>query len=647
MQYTNNHRFKGKWITSAEFAELEKINVFHRYLDEVSVPKSEYRNCHILFRRRFELDCTNNAKIIIGADDCFKLYINGEFVTECFSQTWREVDVEKYLHAGENLLAVHTYYQGLINRVFVSGDNCHGLICDLLVDGETVLTSDEEFLYSYHDGYISNGIIGCDTQFAEIYDANAKQVGFEKADFDDSDWAHAKVRKDGCTLFSTEAKLLVFEKIKPKLLKTDYGWFADFSANYVGYFNLTAKGEKGGKITLRFGQELDENGRVKFKMRAGCDYEDIFILSGNSDDLRQFDYKAFRYAEIILPEDCEIDESSVSLTARHYPFEAEVRTFDNDELEKIRRLCVHTLKYGVQETVQDCPDREKGYYLGDGCYIALTFGKLTGDRSLFRQLVRDALRTKSVSPSLLTCLNCSLIQEIAEFPLITVIAVKIYFSMTGDRAFVDEIINELRAVLDYYKNEYTNGGLITKIDKWCVVEWPENFRDNYDVELEQNKYLSETHCVINAYYYAALCAFNELAGETVYDTAKIKNAYLNAFFDSGKPCFRDSVHSNRSSLVSNLFSYAFDLCPDSQTEEKIIAEFERRGINSVNMFTAFPVLHKLKSDGRDISKHLLNPNAWLNMLAEGATATFETWGKEQKWNTSLFHLTLSYAAFFI
>ena len=30
-------------------------------------------------------------------------------------------------------------------------------------------------------------------------------------------------------------------------------------------------------------------------------------------------------------------------------------------------------------------------------------------------------------------------------------------------------------------------------------------------------------------------------------------------------------------------------------------------------------------------------NAWLNMIAEGGTTTFEAWGKEQKRNTSLFH----------
>ena len=38
---------------------------------------------------------------------------------------------------------------------------------------------------------------------------------------------------------------------------------------------------------------------------------------------------------------------------------------------------------------------------------------------------------------------------------------------------------------------------------------------------------------------------------------------------------------------------------------------------------------------------------WLRMLQEGATTTFEAWGKGLKWNTSLFHLTFSYAALFL
>ncbi len=647
MQYINR-KLNGKWITTSEFEKLPYINVFHRYLDSYPVPKSEFQNCHILFRKRFFLDKTKNAKIFIGADDCFKLYINGKFVSECFSQNLREIDIEKYLSKGENLLAVHTYYHGLINRVFVSGDNCHGLLCDIIVDGKTVLSSDETFLYSYHEGYKSNGIIGYDTQFSEIYDAGAKQVGFEKVNFDDSEWKNARVKENAlCTLGVSQAKLLVFETIKPVLEKTDYGYLADFSSNFVGYLNLTAKGEKGSEIILRFGQELDDNGRVRYKMRANCTYEDRMILSGTDDELSEFDYKAFRYAEIILPKDAEIDEKSITLTARHYPFETKEKNFEDEALNKIWKLCIHTLKYGVQETVQDCPDREKGYYLGDGSYIALTFGKLTGDWSLFRQLIRDALNTSHVSPSLLTCLNCSLIQEIAEFPLIMVNAVNIYLSLTDDREFVEDIIPDLKALLDYYHQEYTDGVLINRIDKWCVVEWPEQFRDNYDVNLEQNSLLCDTHCVINAYYYAALCSFNNLSCTAVYDTETVKKAYLEAFYDEKNYCFKDSATSEHSSFISNVFSYAFGLCPDTSAEEKIFCEIQQRGISAVNIFALFPLMYKLKCDGRDLTQFISDERAYLNMLSQGATTTFETWGKEKKWNTSLFHLTLSYIAFFM
>ena len=35
------------------------------------------------------------------------------------------------------------------------------------------------------------------------------------------------------------------------------------------------------------------------------------------------------------------------------------------------------------------------------------------------------------------------------------------------------------------------------------------------------------------------------------------------------------------------------------------------------------------------------------VLREDATTTFEGWGKDTKWNTSLFHLTMSYGALFM
>jgi hypothetical protein len=69
----------------------------------------------------------------------------------------------------------------------------------------------------------------------------------------------------------------------------------------------------------------------------------------------------------------------------------------------------------------------------------------------------------------------------------------------------------------------------------------------------------------------------------------------------------------------------------------------------MGVYTAYFALAALKLAGEyDLCIELATDNdAWLNMIADGATLTFEAWGKDVKWNTSLFHLTMSYAAVFL
>ena len=75
---------------------------------------------------------------------------------------------------------------------------------------------------------------------------------------------------------------------------------------------------------------------------------------------------------------------------------------------------------------------------------------------------------------------------------------------------------------------------------------------------------------------------------------------------------------------------------------------EEKGF-TIALFGAFPMLCGFIANGKDdeLKKCLLDENAWLRMLREDATTTFESWGKELKFNTSLFHMTFSYAALFL
>ena len=99
----------------------------------------------------------------------------------------------------------------------MSGDNRHGLLLDLVIDGRICVASDETFKVARHRSYSTLGKTGYDTQFLERYDAGAPEVGFERPDFDDSAWASAVVHPHGgdYAVFPQPTPQLMFERIRP------------------------------------------------------------------------------------------------------------------------------------------------------------------------------------------------------------------------------------------------------------------------------------------------------------------------------------------------------------------------------------------------------------------------------------------------
>ncbi len=658
------HQFQGKWITNEEFYNLKPRNVFHRQLDIIDFDCSEHRNKHILFRKKFNLLKTNGRAIIyISADDFYRLYINGKFITigpapaYHFNYNYNVIDVTKYLSNGENLIAVHTFYQGLINRVWQSGDNRHGLILDLCVENETVVKSDESFLTTFHTAYEEIGTVGYATAFLDKYDSNSLEIGFENIDFDDSNWENAKVSKySDYKLNEQKSAQLTFEKIKPKNIRNDNGAvFIDFGAIYVGHLYAKVKGTKGQEVIIRQGQELLDDGSVRFKLRSNCNYEEKWVLSDGESSLDQFDYKSFRYASFVLPKNAVLLETY--LIARHYPFELKAKIsneFKNSiELKKIWELCVNSQKYGVQDAVLDCMDREKGFYLGDGCYSALAHMVLTHDDVMVRKLIDEAFSTVFITDGLVTCINCSFMQEIAEFPLILVKLVLWHYNYTKDIDFLRENYSKVTALIDAYKRDYEDNYLLKNLDKWCVVEWPKNFRDGYDVDIQEGKVCEQPHVAINAYYLESISVANRIASilslPEYRDITPLKNAFMNAFYNKDNHLFKDGVNTEHISFIGNIFAFAYNLCEDKEFITNALKMIDERKISSVCIFGAFPLLEGLIRNGyRDKIKEVMSDKgAWLRMIEEGATTTFEGWGKDTKWNTSLFHLTLSLGAVFL
>ena len=640
-------------ICHSDFALQEPINVFHKENVEVDFAENDnlFLNRHIIFRKKAVLPIFKKAAIRITADDYYKLYINGKFVTQGPAPSYpgryyyNEVDVTDFLCEGENTFAVHTYYQGLINRVWVSGDRRQMLWFSLEGDGESLLVSDKSWRVGDHTAYFSVGRVGYDTAFLEGFDSRAAECKFFEPTFDDSAWSYASVFENADYTFEKQpTKQLDIYDVPPSYTEVRGDTvFVDFGREMVGYPKLRARGRSGDTIELRFGEELNTDGTVRFDMRCNCRYLEQWILSGGDDALDTYDYKAYRYMEIVLPKGAEVLE--IGMTVRHYPYsECAEFSVNRPELLDVINLCRDTVKYGTQELYLDCPTREKGQYLGDLSISARAHAVLTGDTALMKKAVVNFLDSSFICNGIMAVSVSSLMQEIADYSLQLSATVAWIYSFDGDVDFVRYAEPYLTGIYEYFKKYEGDDGLLYSVsEKWNLVDWPDNLRDGYDFPLTRP--IGEgAHNVLNAFWCGFLDSLEEiyaiLRKSEIGASKKAKESFCRKFYSEKLGLFCDSDVLNHSSVHSNALPLLFEIGTEDERLVDRIADFiKQKGLTSMGVYMAYFTLAALVKHGkRELAEELAaSKGAWLNMLSEGATTTFEAWGKDQKWNTSLFH----------
>ena len=273
--------------------------------------------------------------------------------------------------------------------------------------------------------------------------------------------------------------------------------------------------------------------------------------------------------------------------------------------------------------------------------------------NIIPNLAFDAFATSFITEGLVTCMDCSFIQEIAEFPLILADLILWHYRASKDLNYLRKNYAKIQRVLNNYRDSYEKDGLLQNLDRWCVVEWPKNYRDEYAVKIRQGEICEEPHISINAYYYRAVCCLNKMAEvlneEPYRDQSVLQNAILDAFYDREKHIFYDGINNRHVSLPGNVFAYAFELVNDPAFDQNFLSLLAEKGEDQTFLFTSFPLLFRWAREGNfEATRRLiLHENTWQRMLREDATSTFEGWGKDCKWNTSLFHMTMSAAAIFL
>ena len=130
-----------------------------------------------------------------------------------------------------------------------------------------------------------------------------------------------------------------------------------------------------------------------------------------------------------------------------------------------------------------------------------------------------------------------------------------------------------------------------------------------------------------------------LGEPTKIDVDGVEQAFIQAFYSEETGLYCDSVEKTHSAVHSNVLPLLFDIGLDEGKQRRIVAYIRQKKLTSMGVYMAYFTLAALMKHGeRETAENLAtDEGAWLNMIAEGATLTFEAWGKEQKWNTSLCH----------
>ena len=639
--------FHGCWIQPEEFRNLAPLSVFHRehqpLAEEYRHPES-LQNLHMLVRTSVFLRGDEKQVLLrLTADDCYQLRVNGQFAGQgpapgyYFHYYWNEINVTELVHPGENRLEFDVYYQGLINRVWNSGDLRMGMICDVLADGQCIAASSSSWRYALSSRYVSRRKIGYDTQFLEDYDCRIPLSEFRTS---------CENRQTDYTFSPEPEPILAFSRREPVLTRQldETTFFFDFGEELAGCPVLELTGQAGDTVQLFLGEETEDTFlKTRWNMRCGCAYRETITLAEGENRVEQYDYKAFRYATVQLSPGTVLRQFWVRARSAAFDENACLLKTDDPVLAQVFQMCKNTIHWGVQEVFVDCPTREKGQYAGDLTISTASHVWLTGNTHLLKKAIENQMQSAFVDKGLLAVTPGSLMQEIADYSLQFPILVRRHLAFTGDRAFAEKGLAACEAMLESFSPYACEDGLLAQVTgKWNLVDWPDNLRDGYDFPLE-NPVGPGRHAVLNGFYLIAVKeteALQRLLGHPCQNRFEaLAHSFQQAFFCEETGLYTDSETTRHSALHSNILPAFAGIVP-KESRETVARFLEEKGL-CCGVYMSWFLLKALCRLGRyDGAWKLMTSTgsrSWYNMVREGGTTCFEAWGKDQKWNTSLCH----------
>lgn len=365
-------------------------------------------------RKAFDLDFKPNRAVIrITTNGFYRLFINGKEITKCVLAPYisnsdhlcyyDEYEVSNELTEGRNAIGI-ILGNGHANPFWHALGLHNSFKVGMPVKCALQLTADDFFLesdasFKTHPSPMVSDVY----RYGVHYDARLEIDGWNLPDFDDSGWENVcEVAAPAGRPLLCEADLTVQrEERKPVSIElqenfyylhdslvpdstpifesyVESGYLYDFGINTAGLVRLKIKGERGQKITMRFGEKLYHDAKFNlnsvYTVKEGVEqyadilHTDTYILRGGEEEVYVpfFTYHGFRY---VLVEGLKPEQATEELltylvmnsnVSRRSDFKCSDETFNT-----LYQMGVNSDLSNFWYFPTDCPHREKSGWTND------------------------------------------------------------------------------------------------------------------------------------------------------------------------------------------------------------------------------------------------------------------------------------------
>lgn len=329
---------------------------------------------HLVIRRKLELDTVpEKAEAYISCDTKFWMWINGELAVfeggvfrESITGGYAEcVDIAPYLKKGENVIAFLVWYYGNGGRNNTdSGEAGFIFRCD-----ELELFSDESFNVALHPAYVKTGephpayLFGGDNTG---FDAHLDFGDFTDIDFNEVEFEAATVYPNnvwGEQTLSPLPLLKLFEEEECDYDETETGVIGHlpYAMTFSACFEIVAEG---GEIIDIRSDRYNVNGGPGDEFH---NYNGHRIEYTAKEGKNSFFCPMYLYGEkmiVSFPETVKLKKLSYRESGYDTKRIGNFKT-DNEIFNAMVEKSIRTLYVCMRNNFMDCPDRERGQWIGD------------------------------------------------------------------------------------------------------------------------------------------------------------------------------------------------------------------------------------------------------------------------------------------